>query len=86
MSENESPALRTGLAHDEAWSTHDVGRAMTYIADGIVCYAPAGRIEGAEAYRVSMEPFAQILTLAELIAPFGDDENAVLTYDTRTGR
>ena len=34
---------------------------MTYIAEDIVCEAPAGRIEGDEAYRSFMAPFVQML-------------------------
>ncbi|WP_425824663.1 nuclear transport factor 2 family protein [Streptomyces fractus] len=84
MSENQSPALRTALAYYEAWTTRHVDRAMTYVADDIVCDAPGGRIEGVEAYRTFMAAYAQILTSAELIAAFGDDETAVIVYDTRT--
>jgi hypothetical protein len=50
----------------------------------IVCDAPAGRIEGAAAYRESMSPFVRILKRAKLWASFGDDETAVLVYDTET--
>lgn len=84
MSVNPSLALRTALAYYEAWTTHDLDHAMTYIADDIVCYAPGGLIDGAEAYRAFMSPFVQILTSAELIAAFGDDEKATLVCDTRT--
>jgi ketosteroid isomerase-like protein len=84
LSENKSPALRIALAYYEAWTTHDLDRAMTYIADDIVCDAPAGRLEGAQAYRGFMAPFVQILTAAELIGAFGDEEQAIIVYDTRT--
>jgi hypothetical protein len=57
---------------------------MTYIADDIVCDAPAGRLEGAAAYRGFMAPFVQILTGSTLLAAFGDDETAVIVYDTET--
>jgi hypothetical protein len=57
---------------------------MTYVAEDIVCDAPAGRIEGAEAYRAFMSPFVQILKRAELIAAFGDETTAVVVYDTDT--
>jgi hypothetical protein len=57
---------------------------MAYVADDIVCDAPAGRIEGAAAYRDFMAPFVQMLLGAELLAAFGDDEHAVVVYDTRT--
>jgi hypothetical protein len=35
---------------------------MSYIADHIVCDTPAGRLEGAEAYRDFQGPFVEILT------------------------
>ena len=57
---------------------------MTFIADDIVCDTPAGRIEGAAAYRAFMGPFVEILLGSELIAAFGDDEKAVVMYDTET--
>jgi hypothetical protein len=84
MTEPASPALRTALAYYQAWTSHDLDRAMSYIAGGIVCDAPAGRLEGADAYRAFMGPFVQILKRADLIAAFGDDKTAVIVYDTET--
>ena len=77
-------ALDVALAYYEAWTTKDFERAMTYVADDIVCDAPPGRIEGAAAYRAFMGPFVQILERADLIAAYGDDETAVVVYDTKT--
>ena len=57
---------------------------MTYIAEDIICQAPTGRLEGTAAFREFMGPFAQILTRSSLIAAFGDDERAVVMYDTDT--
>jgi SnoaL-like domain len=84
VADTDSPALQTALAYHRAWTNHDMERAMTYVADDIVCQAPAGRLEGAAAFRGFMEPFAQILTRSELIAAFGDDTTAVVMYDTDT--
>jgi ketosteroid isomerase-like protein len=80
----DSPALRIALAYYEAWTGHDLDKAMSYIADDIVCDAPAGRLEGADAYRAFMAPFVQILTGSNLLAAFGDDKTALIMYDTRT--
>lgn len=84
MTETASPALHTALAYYRAWTSHDLDGAMSYIAEDIVCDAPAGRLEGAAAYRAFMGPFVQILTGSELIAAFGDDTTAVVVYDTQT--
>ena len=84
MAETTSPALRTALAYYQAWTSHDLDKALSYIADDIVCDAPAGRLEGAEAYRGFLGPFVQILTSAKMIAAFGDDETALVMYDTES--
>ena len=84
MTENRSPALETALAYHRAWTGHDFDRAMTFIAEDIVCDAPAGRIEGPEAFRSFMEPFTRILTDSRVIAAFGDEETALLMYDAVT--
>ena len=84
MNDSTSPALRTALAYYQAWTSHDLEKAMSYIAADVVCDAPAGRLEGAEAYRAFLSPFVQILTGAEMIAAFGDDETALVMYDTQT--
>ena len=84
MTETTSPALRTALAYFQAWTSHDLDEAMSYIADDIVCDAPTGRLEGADAYRGFMGPFVQILTGSELIAAFGDGQTALIMYDTET--
>ena len=57
---------------------------MSYISDDVVCEAPAGRIEGVDAYRAFMGPFVQNLKDAQLIAAFGDDQTAMVMYDTET--
>lgn len=77
-------ALDTALAYYRAWTSNDFERAMSYIAEDIVCQAPAGRLDGAAAFRGFMGPFARILTSSTLIAAFGNDEQAVLIYDTDT--
>ncbi len=84
MSEASSPALEVALAYYDAWTSKDFERAMSHISEGIVCEAPAGRIEGADAYRAFMGPFVQILRSASLIAAFGDEQTAIVMYDTET--
>ncbi len=76
--------LQVALGYYDAWTSKDIDRAMSYIAEDVVCEAPAGRIDGAEAYRAFMAPFVQILVRAEMIAAYGDEERAVVVYDTET--
>lgn len=84
VSSDTGAALVVALAYYRAWTSKDLDEAMTYIADDIVCDAPAGRMVGADAYRAFMGPFVQMLLGAELIAAFGDDETALVMYDTET--
>jgi ketosteroid isomerase-like protein len=84
LSESQGRALEVALAYHDAWTSKDFERAMTYVADDVVCDAPAGRLEGAQAYREFMGPFVQMLRRAELIAAFGDDRTALVMYDTET--
>lgn len=84
MADTASPALRIALAYYQAWTSHDLDKAMSYIADDIICDAPAGRLHGAEAYRGHMGPFVQILTGSKMIAAYGDDKTAVTMYVAET--
>lgn len=84
MTNAPSPALEVALAYYHAWTGKDLDRAMSYIADDIVCEAPAGRLEGADAYRAFMGPFVQILVGSHIIASFGDERRALVMYDTET--
>jgi SnoaL-like domain len=84
MTETTSPALEVALAYFHAWTGHELDKAMSYIDDGIICDAPAGRLEGAAAYRNFMAPFVQILSGSKLIAAFGDETTALVMYDTDT--
>ncbi|MEV6527810.1 nuclear transport factor 2 family protein [Longispora sp. NPDC051575] len=80
-----SSALQIALAHHAAWTGKDLDLAMSYLAEDVVCEAPAGRIEGVEAYRAFLAPLAEhVLIRAELIAAFGDETTALIMYDTET--
>ena len=84
MTQTNSPALQIALAYYHAWSGRNIDTAMSYIADDIVCDAPTGRLEGTVAFRQSEVGFASILTGSTLIAAFGNDETALLFYNTHT--
>ncbi len=84
MIDDSRAALQVALAYYQAWTNHDFERAMSYVATDIVCHAPAGRLAGSAAFREFMGPFARMVTSSRLIAAFGDQETAVLMYETAT--
>jgi ketosteroid isomerase-like protein len=69
MTESTSSARDVALAYYHAWTGHDLDKAMAYVADDIVCDAPAGRLEGAAAYRESVPvrsaPGAECVTVQD---------------------
>jgi hypothetical protein len=79
-------ALAAALAYHEAWTSHDLDRAMTYVADDITCEAPGGRITGAPQYRDFLGGFMTQLTGVQTVAAFGDDTTAVLFYYPHTAQ
>ena len=83
MSQHSTP-LQIATAYHQAWSNRDLDKAMSYVAQDMICDAPAGRIEGAKAYRAFMEPFVKMLRATKMLAAFGDDATAMIMYDTQT--
>lgn len=83
-STGNTTGLEVALDYHRAWTGGDFERAMTYIAPDIRCQAPAGLLEGAEAFRGFMEPFARMLRSSRLVASFGEGDVALLLYDTET--
>lgn len=79
-----SDALATMHAYFDAWTSKDLDRAMRFVAEYVICDAPAGRIEGAGDYREFMAPFVEILVSVRLRAAFGDGDMAVVVSDTET--
>jgi ketosteroid isomerase-like protein len=84
VTEQPSAALSTALAYYQAWTGKDLDRAMRYVAEDVVCENPTGRIEGLEAFRQFMTPFAQMLTGSALLGAYGDADTAVLVYNPHT--
>jgi len=84
MNDEKSPALGVALAYYQAWSNKDLDLALSYVANDVVCDAPAGRIVGMDAYREFLAPFVQMLINSQMIAAFGDEERALVMYNTQT--
>ena len=81
-----SAASARKIAEDysRAWMSGDIDKAMSYIADGIVCEAPGGTIEGTSEYREFLDGFLPILTRATITKVLADDTSAAVVYTTDT--
>ena len=77
-------------AHDavqeyhRAWTSGDVDRAMSRVADDIICRAPGVDLTGKDAYRQYIAGFAPSLTGLADIADFTDGDRVALFYYPQT--
>jgi ketosteroid isomerase-like protein len=79
-----SAALETVLDYHRAWTSGDIDRAMTRVADDIVCRAPGGDLTGKDAYRGYLAGFAPNLTGLTDVASFADGDHVALFYYPHT--
>lgn len=84
MTTPTSLALHVAQAYHQAWTSHQLDEAMTYVADDIVGTFPGGELTDAAAYRQFLGGFMAKLTGIDNLAAFGDDTTAVLMYYPHT--
>lgn len=77
-------ALDTVLDYHLAWTSGDVDRAMSRVADDIVCHAPGEDLTGKDAYRGYLADFAPHLTGLRDVASFADGDRVALFYYPQT--
>ncbi|MGW0949261.1 nuclear transport factor 2 family protein [Streptomyces sp. NPDC002623] len=75
-------AQKTAQGFVKAWTSKDVEKALTFIADDAVCEAPNGTFEGKGGFREFLAPFVGAMTGATVIDVLGDDTNAAAVYTT----
>ncbi|USX53510.1 nuclear transport factor 2 family protein [Lentzea sp. HUAS12] len=63
-----------------AWTSGDAEKALSFVADDVVCEAPSGRIEGIEGYRQFLAPFVGRMLKGEVVDVLGHDTRAVTVY------
>lgn len=84
MHEQQPTAMQIALKYHRAWTGDDLDTALELVADVVVCEAPPGTLIGTTALRAFMGPFAASLTRSKLLASFGNDDRALIMYDTET--
>ena len=78
--------LAQKIAEDfvHAWTSKNVDKALSLLADDVVCEAPTGTFEGVEGYRQFLERFANSLIGATVIDVLSNDTNAATVYAVDT--
>jgi hypothetical protein len=77
-------ALKVARTYFDAMAGKDVDKIMSISADDLVCNSPVGQLQGAQAFRGFQDGFAKMIKKLTLIAAFGDDEHAVIVYESET--
>ena len=82
MTEQLLTPTEVALAYHRAWTGGDLDAALAYASEDVVCEAPSGTLNGIASLRGFMAPFAASLTRSTLLASFGDEERALIMYDS----
>lgn len=69
----------------EAWGRQDLAAMRQWLADDMTFEGPTAQITGADAFLTAAAQFGQAVTGAEVLAVLGDDRQAIVMYDMRTG-
>lgn len=84
MTNTNGVARRIAQDYFDAMSNKDINRLMALADDDIACFSPLGDLVGIESFRGFSEGFAKMINKLTLIAAFGDDEQAVIVYESDT--
>ena len=77
-------ALATVEAYHRAWTSGDVDRALTYVADDVRCFAPAEHRTTKDDWRAYLAGFAPQLTGVPEHARMADGDRVALWYFPQT--
>lgn len=81
---SHATALETVLDYHRSWTSGDLDRAMTMVADDFVCHAPGEELTGKDAYRDYLAGFVPSLTGVTDVASFADGDHVALFYYPQT--
>jgi hypothetical protein len=81
----ETTPLDVALAFTQAWTSHDLQKAATYVAEDVVFEGPLQQSGGSGPYLKGLLGLSRDVTGFRMIAAFGDNDQALLMYDLQTG-
>jgi hypothetical protein len=80
-----SPApLDIAIAFTQAWTSHDLPKAATYVGDDVEFEGPLAQTQGSAAYLKGLTGLARDVTGFKMLAAYGDGDQALLMYDLTT--
>jgi ketosteroid isomerase-like protein len=79
-----STAYEIVKRYHRAWTSGDVERAMSYVAEDVSCRAPGVDLKGKDDYRGFIGGFAPALTGIGDIAEFAEGDRVALFYYPQT--
>ncbi|WJE30648.1 nuclear transport factor 2 family protein [Bacillus altitudinis] len=77
-------ALEVARAYFDAMANKDIDKIMSLASDEIICNSPVGQLVGTQSFRGFQEGFARMINKLTLVAAFGNDEQAVIIYESET--
>lgn len=84
MSNSNNDALETVEAYQQAWTSGDVERAMTYLADDVRCYTPDENVTTKSQWHDYLTGFVPMLTAAPEHTRMTDGNQVALWYFPHT--
>jgi len=84
MNGTSGKAVTVAKAYFDAMAAKDVDTIISLCADDVLCTLPVGELQGAFAFRGFQEGFAKMIKQLTPVAIFGDDEHAVVVYNSET--
>ena len=84
MSNIDADALSTVEAYHQAWTSGDVDRAMTYVSDGVRCFAPDENVTTRGDWSEYLANFVPMLTGAPEHARMTQGDRVALWYFPQT--
>ncbi len=84
MTPDATDALSTVKAYHHAWTSGDVDRALTYVSDGVRCFAPDDSVTTKDDWRAYLTGFVPLLTEAPELTHMTDGTRVALWYFPQT--
>jgi ketosteroid isomerase-like protein len=84
MAEHTGRATAIACTYIEAISSKDIDTILELSAEDVVCSSPIGKLSGTQAFRGFHEGFARMIKSVNILAVYGDDDQAVIVYEAET--